>query len=1379
MKLESSIDTMSNKQITINRWQMSRAGILNFWYYDDEEFHIDEGRIIFRGTNGSGKSVTMQSFIPLVLDGDKRPERLDPFGSRDRRLEYYLLGDGEQGHTDRTGYLWLEFYHTQKEIYKTIGIGIRARRGVTQLGFWGFLLEDGRRINQDFWLYDRNLWLEQKKKVALGRKLLEEKISAGGQVVLEQSSYRDMVNKTFFGFQDPNSYKDLLKLLLELRSPKLSKDFKPSAIYEILTNALPPLMDDELNPLSDVMEDMDQITDRLDELQTQRKELEKLNTEYGKYNRFLLKQHSENTLKQFEEYDRLLDLVSDLEQQKNEVMMSKEDVSQALDDQKANLNVKEAELDVLNRSEAMEKQRELEFLEEQISDAKKQLVGIEERLNINLKRAEKIKEDITLSESQLNRLSDDQKILVEEMEDMARIIEFREHDIYYGIWSRGLPLDGHWLENWKSDLSLHKRSLVTALETARAEREASRATAEAEVRLGEIVSQRNLVEEEKIEQENQLEKIKDEIRENLIRWQQGLQYLSVKGEGLRESLLALSLVTVKERQYNPVRLPAENAFEQDNQILLQQILNLQQQKHSLQEECSRIEKDLEQWRSTKEPEPFRTDGRSASRSQRGYGAGAPLYTVCEFNSSLTEKEQAQLEETLEQAGLLDAWIFPGGIMGLLHPGEEEVWIEPNQAQGETLSKVLHATPSITSGLSTYDVQLALDSFSWSQDNIKNNKNDENKGMIITGDGKFQFGPLVGTNRSKERAEFIGKETRLRTKELEINRLEATKQCVLSQIFEVQQELVNIEKKKRFLKEELERFPNDKELQNQFDLLIQLSYRLNEVMNQEQKVETWYKEKVSSWRSLQLKLHEQTADWTTLKHEKSIDEAIELSSTYNGCISELYSLWTRYHDYKRQQLDQLEQQEDLSGLIDEDINLRQDIEARKRKYSIQIDQISKLISEMGIEEIHKKIMRLKEEKISLQKVINDLSEKREKLGNDLSVIVTKLDIHLGQLQEGQNELRGSMEKWKVEMSLGLLPEWRENLDKIDDEKSIRKLCRQIISELGSLFVNTTRERLASQVEVEYQSSKQNLQEYSFELERLASDRIIITSKRDRINPLSPSNVLEELLELENEQRILLTEKDRQLYEEIILSSVGKAIRYRIHRAKDWVKQMNDLMEQRNTSSGLKLSLEWEVKKKNTEFDLDTETLVELLMRDAHRLDDDEIERVVSHFRTRVMQAKQEAEEVQGSLRKYIYDLLDYRSWFEFKLYHRKGEQTGYKELSDSKFNVLSGGEKAMAMYIPLFAATYSRYSDASEQAPKIISLDEAFAGVDDGNMRDIFQLLTDMGFDYMMTSQVLWGCYDTVPRLSIYEIYRPKGINVVTLFHYIWNGKRRILVESEA
>ena len=51
-----------------DRWIANKFGLFDFWYYDEEEFELSNGKIIFRGTNGSGKSVTTQSFIPLLLD---------------------------------------------------------------------------------------------------------------------------------------------------------------------------------------------------------------------------------------------------------------------------------------------------------------------------------------------------------------------------------------------------------------------------------------------------------------------------------------------------------------------------------------------------------------------------------------------------------------------------------------------------------------------------------------------------------------------------------------------------------------------------------------------------------------------------------------------------------------------------------------------------------------------------------------------------------------------------------------------------------------------------------------------------------------------------------------------------------------------------------------------------------------------------------------------------------------------------------------------------------------------------------------------------------------------------------------------------------------
>lgn len=87
-----------------SRWQASKIGLINFWYYDEQEFPFVKGRMLLRGSNGSGKSVTMQSVVPLLLDGNMSPERLDPFGSRDRKMSSYLLEE-DDGREERTGYL--------------------------------------------------------------------------------------------------------------------------------------------------------------------------------------------------------------------------------------------------------------------------------------------------------------------------------------------------------------------------------------------------------------------------------------------------------------------------------------------------------------------------------------------------------------------------------------------------------------------------------------------------------------------------------------------------------------------------------------------------------------------------------------------------------------------------------------------------------------------------------------------------------------------------------------------------------------------------------------------------------------------------------------------------------------------------------------------------------------------------------------------------------------------------------------------------------------------------------------------------------------------------------------------------------------------------
>ena len=141
-----------------------------------------------------------------------------------------------------------------------------------------------------------------------------------------------------------------------------------------------------------------------------------------------------------------------------------------------------------------------------------------------------------------------------------------------------------------------------------------------------------------------------------------------------------------------------------------------------------------------------------------------------------------------------------------------------------------------------------------------------------------------------------------------------------------------------------------------------------------------------------------------------------------------------------------------------------------------------------------------------------------------------------------------------------------------------------------------------------------------------------------------------------------------------------------------------------------------------------------------------------------------------------EVLDYRQWFEFQL---ECQKTGEKrrELTDRVFFTFSGGEKAMAMYVPLFSAVVAKYAGARQDAPRLISLDEAFAGVDEMNIRDMFRLMVEFDFNFMINSQILWGDYDTVPALAIYQLVRPENAKYVTVIPYIWNGKVKSMVKT--
>lgn len=281
-----------------------------------------------------------------------------------------------------------------------------------------------------------------------------------------------------------------------------------------------------------------------------------------------------------------------------------------------------------------------------------------------------------------------------------------------------------------------------------------------------------------------------------------------------------------------------------------------------------------------------------------------------------------------------------------------------------------------------------------------------------------------------------------------------------------------------------------------------------------------------------------------------------------------------------------------------------------------------------------------------------------------------------------------------------------------------------------------------------------------------------------------DLLDFIRRLESQREVeeqLLSQEDRRLFETILNQTVITKLSHRINSSQEWTQRMSGIMEQLNTSMGLRFSLVWKGKPADQQKELDTGELLKLLRKDPALMGDADRQKITDHFRAKINRARERSqmEATPATYSELMREALDFRNWFTFRLFYQKGgaEKQAKKELTDSAFNSFSGGEKAMAMYVPLFAALAAQYIPAGKEAPQLMALDEAFAGVDETNIESMFALVHELGFDYIMNSQALWGCYPAVSSLNIAELWRPQNAQIVTVLRYHWDGHVRRLEES--
>lgn len=1413
-----------------SQWRAHRIGLIDFWYYDEEEFYFLDGRMLLRGSNGSGKSVTMQSFIPLILDGNMRPERLDPFGSRARKMENYLLEEGD-GREERTGYLYMEFKRQEEDVYLTLGIGMRARIN-KKMEVWYFAITDGRRVGKDIFLYK-----DGRNKIACTRLELRNRIGEGGRLFDSQREYAEAVNKLLFGFETAGEYKEMLELLIQLRTPKLSKDFKPTVINEILSNSLQTLSEEDLRPMSEAIENMDSQKTNLDALKESVQAAKQIEKVYNQYNRIVLYEKAQLYTDAAQEYDackmrsvelekKIADCQNALEQEQEryEMLGQEENVlaeeKKSLDQSDA-ARLKEQEQDYLEECRELaqavsEKEKQKEDKRDKRRDIEQKIQKQEEE---NEESGEQIEEHLEEMEERMEGIPFDEftflkQELLEQIQESvgAQAYDFRSHKQLFQTYLRNVEEGAAILETEKKHREKYDETLK---------------------QVDQVQAERDRMEKELQQYENLLHEIKAELTETVYGWERGNQELKIPELTLQQ--ISRQIEEFRQGQdYSEIRETLRVHLHEREDVLRSESYEEKQKAQEIQTLWKGKKEELAAWELVKDPEPEKSEAVMENR-RRLTEAGIPFlqfYKTVEFDPSLSPEQMSALEEALLEMGILDALIIPaeyreqvlamdGGVCDKYVFSDVEhvknnLLSVLNVDNGENdilfyqkIANILSAVRCVGVGTDEADKQGSDDEVSrqGAENQMESAEETNASWEYHTWIGKqrnYRLGILEGTITGEYEAKYIGVQARERFRKQQIQQL--SEECA-----ELEQRLESVlavmQKKENSLnrlQQEWNAFPSGEDLKTAARSCGEKEYELNLVSQRIGKLKAELEQQRKALEEIRLQV-QKICSKTYLKIRLDVfREALENLKEYREHLTQLEIIYARYQNGIASLISQKEYLDDIDADLDD---ILYDLNRTERKLSEARRMVASIQEQLALtnyEEIKARldhcIRRLrelpgeKEDSVKTSATLRaNIREWKEK----------KAENETGQMIAGQKADHFSEAFWE-EYRLGYVQMEEEN----DSEDRIRlagKICRA----LEGRFRNRKQSDFLGNVQEAYHQNRGALLEYNLTMVSLFEESDLSDTDSFGTSPVNRDSSamgagwkdfgismkridirakyrgvsvrfkeLIEKLEVDmEEQSRLLDDKDRELFEDILANTISKKIRARIQASKRWVDRMNERMESMKTSSGLKLSLRWKNKRAEKEEQLDTRALVELLQKDVEIMRQDEVEQISRHFRSKISEARKLSDDGDStqSFHMIVREVLDYRKWFEFQLESQKtGEKK--KELTDRVFFTFSGGEKAMAMYVPLFSAVAAKYAGARKDAPRLISLDEAFAGVDEMNIRDMFRLMVQFGFDFMLNSQILWGDYDTVPKIAIYQLIRPENVKYVTVISYVWNGNARILVD---
>ncbi|MCX2952228.1 TIGR02680 family protein [Lentzea sp. NEAU-D7] len=1334
----------------MSRWRLHRGGVVNIWQYTEQTFDFSGGRAIFQGTNGSGKSRTLELLLPLCLDGDLRQVGSKGFDTVSLRR---LMLDDYDGGPNRIGYTWVELVreaadHSGNE-YLTCGLGVKASKTSQAItDSWRFVTP--LRVGTE-------LQLAGPERVPHGPAQLRDLI--GADCMFEEPAFRAKIAETVYGVPAAR-YGDLLHLQRTLRNPDVGLKVLEGQLEQILSDALPPLDQAMVEQLATSFDDLESIRENIVRLSSADSALGTFLKTYSDYAFGGLRSAAERLEAAEKSVAKLKREQSKLTQELDLTRMERAAAEQALADMETGEQQAEETIAALKELPAFRDLQDLKTRENLVAEKRSSAVAAletahrqraqeEAAVDNVLRLLRRLAEDLQAADALSEPLRENLRLAgmdpdlapdvpqVPAAEATATTASVRAkpdpeagplpierrvppaaatEDVLAALTSVIDQTSGiASLARQRGALALALHEQALALDAQQREVESLRQKArDAQLGATESTSLRN--------QEVQ------ELAEVVQAWLEQVEVWTSSGPLLDERpaealqlpqtadpAVARTLSTTARDWAAPLVQAARDAAHA-----------FTQQRAELRARLDTLDEELVGLRSGDERMPVPGQYTSADRDP---AAGAPFYRLVDFVPALTDDERAGLEAALQASGLLDAWVTTADadlsdVLAVPRPAVD------GRSLADYLVPAVEGSPVPESFVADLLTAVSLDD------------------MTTTGD--WRTGVLTG-RWTKPEAEFIGAGAREAARGRRIAALEEELADLRARLGTAEDELARAHEHVATWEAHLAAFPGDGEL-------IAKHSRVQAAEESAARAQQRTFELRDALENANSRLEAARAELTRQAGDADLSSDTEALRQAQAAASEAQRTADLLGDaVKRRCQGTISDLTDASHRYHEAVADRQtaeaDADARCVDHAAQAGTLAELTDAVGGEakEISEQLTQLEKSRKKMRADLKGVREGITTAREQAAKLEALLENNSAQVADASEALERAAGNFRATVRApGLLaaafPEAPEEA-----------LVRQAIAETPDRRGGTEATVIAK-----LQALQTSLAgSHDIAAEQHAGLLTVTVTGEEGAKPVAVAarQVTAKLAE----QRGFLDERYQGIFADYLIRDLAEWLRGQITVAEALTKRMNEVLGQARSSQGVHVKLAWKSSGALDDSTRQALALVRLPFGERTPEQDATLRRV---FTERI---ENERDAHSGGYAEILSRALDYRTWHQFTVTVADTGPDGNPR--ERRLRQLSSGETRLISYVTLFAAAASFYDAVSDEFDplRLVLLDEAFERLDDPTIARMLGLLVDLDMDWVITWPSGWGVSDKIPRMHIFDVLRPKNGRGVACTQTTWDG----------